>query len=352
MTAWRNAIARCLCLAWLAAAPAAAPAADDSAGRGGGMENPGHIEHPEWFKVSFLDIAEDIAEARDAGKHYVLYFYQDGCPYCKKLIEDNFGQFEITDYTQRHFDLVALDMYGSREVTGMDGAVISEKEFIKRHRVQATPSFIFFDMKGNIAFRMNGYQPPGKFFDVLRYVAEKKYYEMKYIDYLRQRPARKASGVLHSLDGAARPPFDVRKLIDDSGKPLLVLFEQKQCLSCDELHGDILRREESAELLRLFRTAQVDIRGGGEVVTPAGATLEATEWAESLNISYVPTLLFFDTAANEAFRLEGYVKSFHIQSAMEYVAHGTHAKQPDFQAFLRERTARLKAQGIEVDILN
>lgn len=349
MTA-RNAVALCLCLAWFAAAPAFA--ADGNAKRSGGMENPGHIEHPAWFKVSFLDIAEDIAEARDAGKHYVLYFYQDGCPYCKKLIEDNFGQFKIADYTQRHFDLVALDMFGSREVTALDGAVISEKEFLKRHRVQATPTMIFFDMKGNIAFRMNGYYPPGKFFDVLQYVAEKKYYEMKYLDYLRQRPAREASGVLHSLDGAARPPFDVRRLIDDGGKPLLVLFEQKQCLTCDELHGDILRREESAELLRLFRTAQVDIRGGGKVVTPAGATLAAPQWAESLNIRYVPTLLFFDTAANEAFRLEGYVKSFHIQSAMEYVALGAHATQPDFQAFLRERTARFKARGIEVDILN
>jgi len=175
---------------------------------------------------------------------------------------------------------------------------------------------------------------------------------MKYIDYLKQRPAREASGVLHSLEGAAKPPFDVRRLIDDSGKPLLVLFEQKQCLTCDELHGDILRREESAELLRLFRTAQVDIRGGGEVVTPEGATLGVPAWLESLNIRYVPTLLFFDTGANEAFRLEGYVKSFHIQSAMEYVALGAHAAQPDFQAFLRERTARFKARGIEVDILN
>ena len=33
-----------------------------------GMVNPGYEEKPHWFKSSFLDLGEDIAEAREAGK--------------------------------------------------------------------------------------------------------------------------------------------------------------------------------------------------------------------------------------------------------------------------------------------
>ena len=47
-----------------------------------GMVNPGYHEKPDWFKLSFLDIRDDIEEAADSGKRVLLYFYQDGCPYC------------------------------------------------------------------------------------------------------------------------------------------------------------------------------------------------------------------------------------------------------------------------------
>jgi thioredoxin-related protein len=54
-----------------------------------GMVNPGYAEKPDWFVNSFLDIREDIGDAAAEGKRVLLYFYQDGCPYCKKLLDTN-----------------------------------------------------------------------------------------------------------------------------------------------------------------------------------------------------------------------------------------------------------------------
>ena len=51
------------------------------------MENPGSEDKPEWFKVSFLDLYEDIEEATEKNKRLMLFFFQDGCPYCKKLLD-------------------------------------------------------------------------------------------------------------------------------------------------------------------------------------------------------------------------------------------------------------------------
>ncbi len=83
------------------------------------MVNPGYEEKPDWFKLSFLDLREDVREASAAGKRVLLYFYQDGCPYCAKLLRDNFGQREIAEKTRSHFDVIAINMWGGREVTNM-----------------------------------------------------------------------------------------------------------------------------------------------------------------------------------------------------------------------------------------
>ncbi|HKJ75863.1 MAG TPA: thioredoxin fold domain-containing protein, partial [Gammaproteobacteria bacterium] len=86
-----------------------------------GGVNPGYHEPPAWFKASFLDLPEDVAEARDGGKRLMLYFYQDGCPYCAKLIDDNFGRSDIEQTARRNFEVVAINMWGDRQVTGLDG---------------------------------------------------------------------------------------------------------------------------------------------------------------------------------------------------------------------------------------
>ena len=37
-------------------------------------------QFPDWFKESFLDITEDIAEANESGKHVILFMHLNGCP--------------------------------------------------------------------------------------------------------------------------------------------------------------------------------------------------------------------------------------------------------------------------------
>lgn len=98
---------------------AAQPGTD--AGLNEGLVNPGYQEKPDWFKDSFLDIREDVTEASDAEKRVILYFYQDGCPYCDKLLKDNFGNPEIADATRKYFDVIAINMWGDRSVVDFEG---------------------------------------------------------------------------------------------------------------------------------------------------------------------------------------------------------------------------------------
>src|SRR5512139_4296634 len=94
-----------------------------------GMVNSGYVQMPSWFKESFLDLREDLAEAAKAGKGVLLYFYQDGCPYCERLINVNFAQQQISDKTRSRFDVIAINMWGDREVTDLKGRQVTEKDF-------------------------------------------------------------------------------------------------------------------------------------------------------------------------------------------------------------------------------
>ena len=99
--------------------------------------------HPAWFKESFLDFEEDIAEAAAQGKRLVLYFYQDGCPYCSALVQHNFGQRDIVQATQDYFDLVTINMWGDREVVQVGGQSFTEKTLAQALGVQFTPTLFF-----------------------------------------------------------------------------------------------------------------------------------------------------------------------------------------------------------------
>lgn len=321
-----------------------------SEGLGADLVNPGHHEQPSWFKVSFLDLREDVAEARASGKRVLLYFYQDGCPYCKKLLEDNFGQREIAEKTRRHFDVIAIDMWGDREVTGMDGMATTEKRFAEKMRVMFTPTLVFLDEKGDQVLRINGYYAPHKFDIALDYVAGHLEGKESFRHYLEQRAPESAHGKLNTEPYFSPPPYRLDTLVT-KGKPLLVLFEQRRCRPCDELHGDIFKRKLTRALLDKFTVVQFDMWGKTPLVAPDGHKTTAAAWARKLNIQYAPSLVFFNAKGKEVFRSEAYLKSFHIQSVLDYVASGAYLTQPSLQRFIQARADRLRAEGQHVDLM-
>jgi thioredoxin-related protein len=134
---------------------------------------PSTYELPAWFKQSFLDIREDVKEASADNKRVVLFFGQNGCPYCKKLIEVNLSSQKIAAYMRERFDVIALNIVGARETEWLDGRTRTEKELAEHLRVRATPTLIFLDERGEIVERVTGYDPPEEFLRLLKRVAAK-----------------------------------------------------------------------------------------------------------------------------------------------------------------------------------
>ena len=332
-------------------APGPAPAASPEGRLGEGLVNPGYQEKPAWFKESFLDIREDVAEAADANRRVILYFYQDGCPYCAKLLRDNFADKGIVRQTRENFDVVAINMWGDREVTGFDGSATTEKALAGDLQVQFTPTMLFLDEEGQVVLRVNGYFPPAKFRAALSHAAARQEGEAVFAGDPGTAAPTAVNGELHLFPEALPYPLKLAENRSIAYRPLLVLFEQPECAACDELHEDIFQRREVAIALTNLDLAQVDVRSGEPVQTPDGRELPARQWARELGIQFAPSLVFFDRAGREVFRTEAYLRSFHVHGAVDYVVSGAYHDEPSFQRFLQHRTEVLRARGIEVDLM-
>ena len=317
------------------------------------LENPGYHAKPDWFKNSFLDIREDVAEAAAAGKRVILYFYQDGCPYCAKLLQDNFGDRDISQTARFNFEVVAINIWGDRDVTDAGGTATTEKQFAAALGVQYTPTMLLLDEDAGVVLRIDGYYPPHQFHQGLRYVAQRREREGESFRdfYLRQQP-KAASGRLHQEGGFLAAPLRLGDNRSQSSRPLVVFFEQPVCTGCDELHGDILKRQPVAYALSNFDAAIVDAWSDQPLQTPDGRNLSARDWSAELGIQYTPSLVFFDSGGREVFRTEAYLKAFHVQGALDYVATGAYQRQPSFQRFLQARTDALHARGIDVEMMD
>jgi thioredoxin-related protein len=311
------------------------------------MRGTGQFEIPGWFKNSFLDLHEDVTEAAAGGKRLLVYFGQEGCPYCAQLFNTNFSQAHIADYTRRHFDALAFDLWGNREVTDFSGNKMPERELAARLKVRFTPTILFIDEKGETVLRINGYYPPHQFMAALQYVAEKQEGRMTFREYLAQRAPPSATGTLHAETFFAKPPYDLSK--PAGGKPVAVFFEQKDCTGCDMLHHDILSQPATLKELKRFQAIQLDRWSDTPVVTPAGDKTSARRWADELNVTYVPTAALFD-GGKEVIRIEAFLKGFHVQSVLDYVASGAYKTQPELQRFIRSRADHLREHGTAVDL--
>lgn len=305
--------------------------------------------YPAWFKDSFLDFNEDVKEAAANGKRIMILFEQDGCPYCNAFVERNLSQKDIEDKVRKNFEVIAINMWGDREVMTVDGKPYTEKNFASALKVQFTPTILFLDEKGKVVLRLNGYLPPDKFTHALDYVAQKKENELSYNQYVATHASTSASGELNKQPFFTSPPYDLQSRLKEQ-KPLAVFFEQKQCPNCDALHNKVLANAETRNIVNNFISVQLDMWSDQEIVTPEGKKMTAREWARELDVKYAPSIVLFNPEGREVIRSEAFFKSFHTQGIFDYVLSRAYKDEPSFQRYLSEKAEHLREQGKDVNI--
>ena len=298
---------------------------------------------PEWFKLSFLELRDDLDEAVASGKQgLIVYFGQKKCPYCKAHLKNNWGDLYITAYTRKHFDVVAIDIRGNRPVADMQGRIHrTEKDYAVAIEANFTPTLIFYDAEGREALRLSGYHPPYQFSAALEYVADGYYRKEAFRDYLARADMFSEYGndMLNDSDIFSPPPYALDRSLFPSQMPLLVLFEKTRCHACDILHSGPLQDSETLQTLTQLEVVQLDSRSDTPVITPDGQRFTARQWSERLGIYYTPTLIFFDEHGQEIIRIDSVVGFYRLNNVLRYVLTKGYLEESNFQLW-RQRHKR------------
>ena len=181
----------------IAAASVSAFGASDARAEEPILTDDGLYKQP-WFVESFLDLSDDLEAAHKDGKRFVIMWELKGCPYCKETHFVNFARPDISDYVKANFEVLQLNIIGSRKVTDFDGSELSEKDLAAKYGVRFTPTFQFFDERAGPLKALNpakrevarapGYLRPDDFLAMFRYVREKAYQTKSFREFVKSRP--------------------------------------------------------------------------------------------------------------------------------------------------------------------
>jgi len=141
------------------------------------------LHKEDWFALTFRDVADDIAAAKEEGKRLVMIFEQRGCIYCAKMHETLLSDPEVSDFIKANFKVVQYNMFGDEEVTDLDGEVLTEKTAARKWGYVFTPTLVFLPEEvpeGKTAAEAAVATMPGAFgkwtfLNMFKWVTEKGY---------------------------------------------------------------------------------------------------------------------------------------------------------------------------------
>ncbi|MDJ0881370.1 MAG: thioredoxin fold domain-containing protein [Gammaproteobacteria bacterium] len=305
-------------------------------------------EMPDWFKESFLEFEEDVAEAAADNKRIMIYFHQEGCPYCAKLVNENFKDPALKAYVQEHFDGIQINMWGDREIVSVGGKSFTEKTFAAALKVQYTPTMLFLNEQGKVALRLNGYYPPQQFRQALKYVAQKEELNQSFNEFMLAKQDTREGTLIH--EDFFLKQHNLQQILNSSSKPLAIYFETANCSECETLHNRVLSDPPTRALVNKMNNVQLNAHSNQLLITPEGDQLSHKDYAKKLNIGYTPSVVLLDSSGQEVHRMDGFLKTFHFQSSLDYVLERAYLEQPSFQRYISARGEKLREMGFDTDI--
>ena len=304
----------------------------------------GGVAHqaPGWFKQSFLEIADDVDDAAEAGKHVLLFFQLNDCPYCDRMLEECFEAEPLRGYIQQHFDSIAINVRGDRDIAFNEEISVTEKELSEILKVAATPAILFLDRDNKTVVRVNGYRAPARFKQVLEFVATKSYQTTSLADYLQAELDKN----VYQL--RANPLFtEVRDLSSIDG-PLMLIFEDGSCYDCNEFHDGILGHELVRKEIEPFTIVRLDADSQETIIDVHGNQTTPAELARKHEMIYRPGVLAFD-GGTLLRRHDSLTFPHHFKESMRFVGGGFY-QQTDYQTYSQRRTEELLAAGVVIDL--
>jgi len=158
--------------------------------------------------------------------------------------------------------------------------------------------------------------------------------------------------------------LDLREDVEEAaaeGKQLVLIWEQKGCPYCREMHRVNLRIPEIVDYIRNnFVVIQMNLWGDKEVTDFDGEVITEKNLAKKYRVQFTPTMQFFPKTLGkdskkpahkvEIWRLMGYWKPFHFKNSFVYVKEKGYEAEPSFQRWLKAIAKKMEAEGKEMKL--
>lgn len=304
-----------------------------------------NVKYPAWFKESFLDLRDDLADARKAGKRGVIVFLsQKNCNHCQAFIDTTLSDPVIRNRVQKNYDVIALDIFNDLELTDIDGSVSSIKDFADTQRARVTPALLFYGVEGTRLLKIIGFYPPAKFSRTLDYIDSGAYQHETLSQYLqkeRRGTVEKQPDINHDVTLFARPPYMLDRSHFKGQRPLLVVFEMPDCAPCLRFHQGVLSDQEVRHLMSEFDAIQLNsLDNTTKVMVPGGSYLTPRQWSEELQLAYDISVVFFDEDGKEVHRLDAETGRDRMSGSMQYVLEKSYQRHEQFLQWRKENALK------------
>ena len=314
--------------------------ADEGKLTGGSMH-----EIPSWFKESFLDINEDIEEAKANNKHFMVFMDLEGCPYCTKMLKENFfAQNKTSDFIKKYFDVIEINVKGSREIAWDENTTLTEKELAEKLEIQYSPTILFFNYEKEVVVRVNGYRNQNDFKYILEFVQGKHYEKLTLSEYISK--VEKQNLYTFKENKMFKKLKDLSKI----STPLAVIFEDGSCTQCDYFHNRLLKEKSVVSELKNFTIVRLDANSDDEIIDVDGNKTTAKKWALKINLDYRPGILLYDNKKLIS-TIDALLYPFHFKELLRYVGGKYYEKYPkSYLDYLRVRQDELIKKGVTIDL--
>jgi thioredoxin-related protein len=260
------------------------------------------------------------------------------------MLNSNFVEgSKLQPYIEENFDVIGIDIKGSKEIAVNEDLTLTEKEYSKHLNVQYTPTILFFNQANEVVVRINGYRSSENFKYILDFVKNKEYQNMELTQYI-EKVKNKTFYTLKKNK--------MFKSINDLSKidgPLAVIFEDGSCTQCDYLHNNTLKNKDVLDEMKRFTVVRLDASSENKIITPTGEMTTSKKWAENLVLDYRPGILLFNNKKEQA-RIDALLYSFHFKELFRFVSKKEYKTYKSFLDYLRVRQQELLSIGINIDI--
>lgn len=302
-------------------------------------------EVPEWFKESFLDIKEDISEAEANNKHFMIFMDLEGCPYCSKMLNENFiAQNKTSEFIKKYFDVINIDVKGSREISWDENTTLTEKALAEKLEIQYSPTILFFNKNKEVVVRVNGYRNKDDFKYILEFVQGKYYEQMSLTEYLEKITKETLYTFIENK------MFKDLKDLSKIKTPLAVIFEDGSCTQCDYFHNRLLKDKDVLKEFKNFTIVRLNANSDEQIIDIDGNKTTAKEWVKKINLDYRPGILLYDNKKLIS-TVDALLYPFHFKELLRYVGEKHYKKYPkSYLDYLRVRQSELLKQGININL--